>query len=146
MFPHSPWYIDLHMVPCSSPLVSHTCHFTITYFCLFNIHTMVFQCFSIYFTSFIGFLLAFKTENLKHRANTSLFAVTARPSRRWRRLRRLKSSWQLKSWQRRWKMWLWYCSGQIIATSHDLTPNGRVVGEPCLQWPYFREIQVGEIL
>ena len=37
-------------------------------------------------------------------------------------------------------------SGQIIATSHDLTPNGRVVGEPCLQWPYFREIQVGEIL
>ena len=37
-------------------------------------------------------------------------------------------------------------SGQIIATSHDLTPNGRVVGEPCLKWPYFREIQVGEIL
>ena len=37
-------------------------------------------------------------------------------------------------------------SGQIIATSHDLTPYGRVVGEPCLKWPYFREIQVGEIL
>ena len=37
-------------------------------------------------------------------------------------------------------------SGQIIATSHDLTPHGRVVGEPCLKWPYFREIQVGEIL
>ena len=37
-------------------------------------------------------------------------------------------------------------SGQIIATSHDLTPNGRVVGEPCLKWPYFREIQVGKIL
>ena len=37
-------------------------------------------------------------------------------------------------------------SDQIIATSHDLTPNGRVVGEPCLKWPYFREIQVGEIL
>ena len=33
-------------------------------------------------------------------------------------------------------------SGQTIATSHDLTPNGRVVGEPCLKWPYFREIQV----
>ena len=31
-------------------------------------------------------------------------------------------------------------SGQIIATSHDLTPHGRVVGEPCLKWPYFREI------
>ena len=39
-----------------------------------------------------------------------------------------------------------YSSGQIIATSHDLTPHGRVVGEPCLKWPYFREIQVGEIL
>ena len=39
-----------------------------------------------------------------------------------------------------------FLSGQIIATSHDLTPNGRVVGEPCLKWPYFREIQVGEIL
>ena len=39
-----------------------------------------------------------------------------------------------------------YISGQIIATSHDLTPHGRVVGEPCLKWPYFREIQVGEIL
>ena len=39
-----------------------------------------------------------------------------------------------------------YEAGQIIATSHDLTPNGRVVGEPCLKWPYFREIQVGEIL
>ena len=26
-----------------------------------------------------------------------------------------------------------------------VTPNGRVVGEPCLKWPYFREIQVGEI-
>ncbi len=37
-------------------------------------------------------------------------------------------------------------SGQIIATSHDLTSHGRVVGEPCLKWPYFREIQVGEIL
>ena len=37
-------------------------------------------------------------------------------------------------------------SGQIIATSHDLTPHGKVVGEPCLKWPYFREIQVGEIL
>ncbi len=37
-------------------------------------------------------------------------------------------------------------AGQIIATSHDLTPHGRVVGEPCLKWPYFREIQVGEIL
>ena len=37
-------------------------------------------------------------------------------------------------------------SGQIIATSHDLTPNGRVVGEPCLKWLYFGEIQVGEIL
>ena len=36
--------------------------------------------------------------------------------------------------------------GQIIATSHDLTPHGRVVGEPCLKWPYFSEIQVGEIL
>ena len=33
------------------------------------------------------------------------------------------------------------------ATSHDrFTPNGRVVGEPCLKWPYFGEIQVGEIL
>ena len=39
-----------------------------------------------------------------------------------------------------------HTSGQIIATSHDLTPHGRVVGEPCLKWPYFREIQVGEIL
>ncbi len=39
-----------------------------------------------------------------------------------------------------------YISGQIIATSHDLTPHGRVVGEPCLKWPYFSEIQVGEIL
>ena len=37
-------------------------------------------------------------------------------------------------------------SGQIKATSHDLTPHGRVVGEPCLKWPYFREIQVGETL
>ena len=41
---------------------------------------------------------------------------------------------------------LFYMSGQIIATSHDLTPHGRVVGEPCLKWPYFMEIQVGEIL
>ena len=40
----------------------------------------------------------------------------------------------------------WDLSGQIIATSHDLTSHGRVVGEPCLKWPYFREIQVGEIL
>ena len=40
----------------------------------------------------------------------------------------------------------WILFGQIIATSHDLSPNGRVVGEPCLKWPYFREIQVGEIL
>ncbi len=40
-----------------------------------------------------------------------------------------------------------YMYGQIIATSHDrFSPNGRVVGEPCLKWPYFREIQVGEIL
>ena len=37
-------------------------------------------------------------------------------------------------------------SGQSIATSNDLPPHGRVVGEPCLKWPYFREIQVGEIL
>ena len=39
------------------------------------------------------------------------------------------------------------CSGQIIATSHDLTSHGRVVGDPALNGLiYFREIQVGEIL
>ena len=31
-------------------------------------------------------------------------------------------------------------TGQIIATSHDLTPNGKVVREPPNKWPYFREI------
>ena len=35
---------------------------------------------------------------------------------------------------------------QSIATSHDLTPNGRVVGQPPHKWPYFRTIQVGETL
>ena len=34
---------------------------------------------------------------------------------------------------------------QLIAKYHE-APHGRVVGEPCLKWPYFREIQVGEIL
>ena len=29
---------------------------------------------------------------------------------------------------------------QIMATSHDLTPHGRVVGEPPNKWPYFRKI------
>jgi len=33
-------------------------------------------------------------------------------------------------------------SGQILATSHDLTPNG---GEKQGQFLYFRETQVGEI-
>ena len=33
-------------------------------------------------------------------------------------------------------------SGQIIATSHDLTPNGGVIREIL----YFREIEVGETL
>ena len=36
-----------------------------------------------------------------------------------------------------------HSSGQIIATSHDLTPNGGLVREIP---GYFREIQVGEIL
>ncbi len=35
-------------------------------------------------------------------------------------------------------------SGQVIATSHDLTPVQMVAEEG--KSPYFREIQVGEIL
>ena len=35
---------------------------------------------------------------------------------------------------------------QSIATSHDLTPNGRVVRDSPHKWPYVRKIQVGETL
>ena len=34
-------------------------------------------------------------------------------------------------------------SGQIIATSHDLTPKGSVLEGKS---PYFRKVQVGDIL
>ena len=45
----------------------------------------------------------------------------------------------------------WFSRIYLVKLARDLTrfpgpPNGRVVGEPCLKWPYFREIQVGEIL
>ena len=36
-----------------------------------------------------------------------------------------------------------YWAGQIIATSHDLTPKGSVLEGKS---PYFREMEVGELL